>query len=451
MDLEKYNVPVPRYTSYPPANHFTTDFTGRDYGELIALSNHGRPGHIAIYIHIPFCRHLCFYCGCNSCRLDDGARVKDYINAVKSEILKVCNLLDSGRKISQIHFGGGTPNSIEPAYIRELVDLVSDRFDFIEDPEIAIECNPAYLERDYLDALKNMKFNRYSLGIQDFNAKVLQAVNRRPSALPVGELIGYIRNGGNAAVNLDFIYGLPFQTASSFAETISHAISLRPDRLVTFSYAHVPWMKKAQLILEKTGLPGPEEKMEMFTKASALLGDAGYVSVGLDHYVLPGDELNVALQNNMLHRNFQGYCSRRTTGQVYAFGVSAISQLEGGYSQNTKDIDGYIARAGKSGFAVEKGYRLSRKEKAIREIITRLMCNYRVDWEQAAAELGESSGFISQLADYSQLRLFALDEMLVFDENGITVKDNGKIFIRNIAASFDPGYRAGENKYSRPV
>jgi oxygen-independent coproporphyrinogen III oxidase len=448
MNLEKYNVPVPRYTSYPPANHFTTDFTGSDYGELIVDSNHRRPGHIAVYIHIPFCRHLCFYCGCNSCRLESGPRVRHYINAVKSEIQMVCGLLDPGRKISQVHFGGGTPNSIEPGYIKEIVELLSGRFDHIEDPEVAIECNPAYLNTDYLDALKEMKFNRYSLGIQDFNPEVLRTVNRRPSALPVDQLIGYIRN---ATVNLDFIYGLPLQTPDSFAQTISEAISLRPDRLVTFSYAHVPWMKESQLILEKTGLPGPKEKMEMYTRASELLREAGYVPVGLDHYVLPGDELNIARQNNMLHRNFQGYCSRRTTGQVYAFGVSAISQLEGGYSQNTKDIESYIARAGKPEFAVEKGYRLSRKEKAIREIITRLMCNYRLKWEEVAAELGESLQYIRQLADYSRLKSFALDDMLAFDEKEIIVKDNGKLFIRNIAASFDPGYKAGENKYSRPV
>jgi oxygen-independent coproporphyrinogen III oxidase len=451
MDLEKYNVPVPRYTSYPPANHFSTDFTGRDYGELISGSNNRKPDHIAIYIHIPFCRHLCFYCGCNSCKLEDDARVKDYIDAVRSEMLMVTGLLDSGRKISQIHFGGGTPNSIKPGYLTGLVDLLSDRFDFIENPEIAIECNPAQLDLDYLQALKDSKFNRYSLGIQDFNRKVLKTVNRRPSVLPVDELIGFIRKDGGSSVNLDFIYGLPLQTAASFAETISHAISMRPDRLVTFSYAHVPWMKKAQLILEKTGLPGPREKMEMFNTASGLLKEAGYMPVGLDHYVLPGDELNIARQNNMLHRNFQGYCSRRTTGQVYAFGVSAISQLEGGYSQNTKDIDSYIAQAGKSEFAVEKGYRLSRKEKAVREIITSLMCNYRLDFAELSAGLGESTGYIRKMADFSRLRSFAADDMLDFDDKRIIVREKGKFFIRNIAASFDPAYRAGKNKYSRPV
>ncbi len=451
MDLEKYNVPVPRYTSYPPANHFTTDFDGKDYAELIAGSNDRKPGHIAIYIHIPFCRQLCFYCGCNSCRLEDDVRVKNYIDAVRSEILMVTGLLDAGRKISQIHFGGGTPNSIEPGYLTGLVDLLSDRFDFIENPEIAIECNPAQLDLDYLQALKESKFNRYSLGIQDFNRKVLKTVNRRPSALPVEELIEFIRRDGGSSVNLDFIYGLPLQTSASFAETISHAISMRPDRLVTFSYAHVPWMKKAQLILEKTGLPEPREKMEMFNTAAGLLKEAGYAPVGLDHYVLPGDELNIAQQNNMLHRNFQGYCSRRTTGQVYAFGVSAISQLEGGYSQNTKDIDMYIAHAGKSGFAVEKGYRLSRKEKAVREIITSLMCNYRLDFAELSAGLGESPGYIRQMADSSRLRSFAADDMLDFDDKRIIVKEKGKFFIRNIAASFDPAYKEGKNKYSRPV
>ena len=451
MNLDKYNKPVPRYTSYPPANHFTGEFTGADYTALIDSSNNREPEHIAIYIHIPFCRHICFYCGCNSCSLGDGGVVKDYIGAVKSEIKNVIALLDNRRKVSQIHFGGGTPNAIDSGYLQEIISLIAGNFNFIENPEIAIECNPAYLDQSYLQALKDAEFNRYSLGIQDFSQQVLKVVNRKPSVLPVNELIGFIRKDPAASVNLDFIYGLPLQTVDSFGETIEQAVSLRPDRLVTFSYAHVPWVKKSQLILEKKGLPGPEEKMAMFKKASGLLTEAGYIPVGLDHYVLPEDELNVAQQNNMLHRNFQGYCSRRTTGQVYAFGVSAISQLEGGYAQNTKDIDKYIARIGNSEFAVEKGYRLSGREKIVREIITRLMCNYRLDWEELSTELKESTEILKHLTDYGQLESFARDDMLEYDEKKIIIKDKGKFFIRIIASSFDPAYKTGENKYSRPV
>ena len=451
MNLDKYNKPVPRYTSYPPANHFTGNFTGKDYLDLITASNTGLPEHVAIYIHIPFCKQLCHYCGCNSCRLRDEDGVKLYIDALKSEFLKVSGLIDKSRKVSQVHFGGGTPNAIDSRYIKELTDLVSGQFDFIANPEIAIECNPAHLDRDYIKALRDAGVNRYSLGIQDFNLQVLETVNRLPSALPVKELIDLIRKDKNSSVNLDFIYGLPLQSVDSFAETIQEAISLKPDRLVTFSYAHVPWVKKNQLILEKKGLPGPDEKMAMFIKASGLLKDAGYMPVGLDHYVLPGDELNNARKNNMLHRNFQGYCSRRTTGQVYAFGVSAISQLAGGYAQNTKDMGIYRDKTGKSEFPVEKGYKLSRVEMTIREMITRLMCNYRLNWHELSFELNETGDSLSRLIDFSQLKEFAADGLLEFDEKEIRINEKGKFFVRNIAASFDPAYAPGENKYSRPV
>jgi oxygen-independent coproporphyrinogen III oxidase len=451
MNADKYNKPVPRYTSYPPANHFTGNFTGHDYLDLIHRSNNEKPGHIAFYIHIPFCRQMCFYCGCNSCKLRSDKQVRDYIRAVRSEILKVSDLLDKSRKVSQVHFGGGTPNAIESRYIKEVLSLISDQFDFIDGPEIAIECNPAYLDHKYLHALKEAKINRFSLGIQDFNLQVLKTVNRLPSAMPVKEIIDIIRTDSASSVNLDFIYGLPLQTIESFAETIKEAISLKPDRLVTFSYAHVPWIMKNQRILEKRGLPKAMEKMAMFNKASGLLREAGYIPVGLDHYVLPGDELNLAQQNNMLHRNFQGYCTLRTTGQVYAFGVSAISQLAGGYAQNTKDIGQYILRTGNSEFPVEKGYRLSRREMVIREMITRLMCNYRLDIGRLAMEMNENTEGILGLIDKRQLEDFEGDGLIEFYGNRVRVREKGKLFIRTIASAFDPEYKPEENKYSKPV
>ncbi len=451
MDLNKYNRPVPRYTSYPPANHFTGDFTGSDYSGLIAESNHKEPSHVAIYIHIPYCRQMCHYCGCNSCRLDDERRVRQYVDAVRAEISKVCSLLDRSRKVSQIHFGGGTPNAVDSGYISGIIGLVSGMFGFIDHPEIAVECNPAYLDRQYLQELRDAGVNRYSLGIQDFNLQVLRGVNRLPSAMPVGEIIDFIREEGKASVNLDFIYGLPLQTPETFSETIGDAIALRPDRLVTFSYAHVPWVKRNQAILEKRGLPSPERKMAMFEKAFTMLIDAGYVPVGLDHFVLPGDELNLALQNNTLHRNFQGYCTRRTTGQVYAFGVSAISQLAGGYAQNTKDIGRYIKHIAGGRLATEKGYILSGTEMTVREIITRLMCNYYLNMEELAATMQADVQSVRQLADTCRLDEYAADGLLEFDDREVKVTEKGKFFIRNIASAFDPAYKPEENKYSRPV
>ncbi len=451
MNLEKYNRPVPRYTSYPPANHFTPDFGQDDYRDLIIRSNNAAQKHIAAYIHIPFCRQLCHYCGCNSCKLTDEKVVKQYVDSLKQEILNVTGLIDKNRKVSQIHFGGGTPNAIDSDFLKEIIGMISENFNFIEEPEIAIECHPGYLDIQYLQDLKYSGVNRFSLGVQDFNPEVLKTINRTPSVLPIKDLIDFIRKDPKASVNLDFIYGLPGQTVNSFAETINKAIELRPDRLVTFSYAHVPWIKKSQLILEKSGLPDADQKMAMFTKASGLLQDAGYIPVGLDHYVLPHDELYKAQQKNVLHRNFQGYCTRRTTGQVYAFGVSAISQLTDGYAQNTKNLDTYTSRITTAGFATEKGYRLSPGEMITREIITRLMCNYQLDWRQLQAEFNIPRESVESLAMNDKLEEFASEGLIEFNRDKLEVKEKGKFFIRNIAATFDPAYKPENNKYSRSV
>ncbi|MCG8697543.1 MAG: radical SAM protein, partial [Bacteroidales bacterium] len=266
--IEKYNVPVPRYTSYPPANHFKEDFSEKDYLALVDESNSEGDKNISIYLHIPFCKKICHYCGCNACAIGTGNKVKPYLNALKKEITLLTNRLVDNRKVSQIHYGGGTPNALQASELKELNELVFSNFDFIEKPEIAIECNPAYVDKAYLDVLLEAGFNRFSFGIQDFNQQVLDTVNRDGSQLPVESLVQKIKgHDANNGVNLDFIYGLPFQTRESFLKTIEKAIAINPDRLVTFSYAHVPWMKKQQSILEKHGLPSSSSKMDMFVSA----------------------------------------------------------------------------------------------------------------------------------------------------------------------------------------
>lgn len=452
--LEKYNIPVPRYTSYPPANHFSNGFSQADALALLEASNQGEPEHIALYVHIPFCTKLCFYCGCNACNIGSGKLVEPYIEALKKEIEMVTEKIGKNRLVSQIHYGGGTPNAISSKTIAQINRMFFQRFQFIEQPEIAIECNPAYLDKQYVDDLKSSGFNRFSLGIQDFDTEVLKGVNRDPSAMPVQELIKYIKSGdkGNS-VNLDFIYGLPGQTVSSFTETIRKATAIRPDRLVTFSYAHVPWMKPNQKILEKLGLPSAGEKMDMFLASRELLQQAGYRPVGLDHYVLPDDELYVALENNRLHRNFQGYCIRRTTGQVYAFGVSAISQLYGGYVQNVKEVDEYIIKVREGRLPVEKGLKLTFDQKVIREGINTLMCNLQLSWEILAANLGISTDQLHETirADEQALEEFVKDGLIGMSPEGITVTPTGALFIRNIAAAIDPAYREQTSKYSKTV
>jgi oxygen-independent coproporphyrinogen-3 oxidase len=452
--LDKYNVPVPRYTSYPPANHFTDSFTEIDFAAMLDSSNSSRPRNLAIYIHIPFCERICFYCGCNSCSIGNGSQVEPYMEAIRREIELVSPYIDRTRTVSQVHYGGGTPNAIDVAYIRRLNDFLFSQFRFTDKPEIAIECNPASLDKKYVDALVAAGFNRFSLGIQDFDREVLRNVNRQPSAIPPDELFSYLKSSGrNIGVNFDFIYGLPGQTVASFTRTMEKAAEIKPDRLVTFSYAHVPWVKKHQMILEKKGLPTAEDKTGMFMAAYDLLTGKGYQPIGLDHFVLPSDELYTSLQDGMLHRNFQGYCTRRTTGQVYAFGVTAISQLDGGYSQNRKEINDYISDVRMGKLPVERGYHLSDEEKIAREAITTLMCNKSLSTDRLAADMNISAEMVRNSLRFDEAALAGLqgDGLIEYSSGDIRVTETGSFFIRNIAASVDKAYAEKIQTYSRTV
>ncbi len=391
--LQKYNNPVPRYTSYPPANFFTNEFSQADFRKALTESNNYDPQNISFYFHIPFCKQMCYFCGCNSYGIKNDHIIDDYIRALKVEIKTVISHLDKSRKISQVHYGGGTPNAIPVEYLQEINEILFTEFSTIDQPEIAIECNPAYLTFEQMDGLKKAGFKRYSLGIQDFDREVLKTVNREESGMPVKEIMDYLKDGDpEVAVNLDFIYGLPRQTAKSFTNAIEKAVELKPDRLVTFSYAHVPWVSPIQKKLEKVGLPESDEKMKMFENGFNLLTKNGYQAIGLDHFALETDELARAYQNKTLHRNFQGYCTRRTTGQVYAIGVTSISQLSMVYAQNTKKISEYIEVAEKGEIPTLKGYRLNEDQMVIREVINELMCNERVIWDEIGQRFNKTGG-----------------------------------------------------------
>jgi oxygen-independent coproporphyrinogen-3 oxidase len=439
--IEKYNVPVPRYTSYPPANFFGTGYNVKDYTEAVIRSNEEGPENLSIYLHIPFCPQLCHYCGCNTHITRNEELKANYLNALKKEIAMLRPLLKNGRKVSQVHWGGGTPNSLNISQIADIMMFIRNQFSFIDYPEIAIECNPAHLNHEYVERLIGLGFNRISLGIQDFSDKVLNTVNREIPVTPVSNFVEQIQSSGKAKVNLDFIYGLPHQTEGSFRETIEKAIALNPDRLVTFSYAHIPNIKKSQKILEKSGLPSALEKLKMFETTYQLMKEAGYIPIGLDHFAKPDDELAIALQNRTLHRNFQGYCTRETTGQVYAFGTTGISQLENGYAQNAKHVSDYIRQINDGHFTTEKGYVLTYEEKIIGHVITEVMCNYYISWEQTAVKYGLSIEKAKNLVGYNEAGLegFKEDKLLSFDDNEVQILELGRFFIRNIAASFDPG------------
>jgi oxygen-independent coproporphyrinogen-3 oxidase len=451
--IEKYNVPVPRYTSYPPANFFDNNFGNKEYIAAIEASNHEQPENISIYIHIPFCPKICHYCGCNTHHSRDKQKMRVYVDAVKKELQMVRQYLDPLRKVSQIHWGGGTPNSLPAEMVEEIMAVIHSNFAFIANPEIAIECHPAMLDAVYIEALAKSSFNRISLGIQDFNPEVLENVNRDAPNIPVEELVAKIRSHHKIGVNLDFIYGLPSQDVKSFTETIERAVKIAPDRLVTFSYAHIPWIKKAQQILEKKGLPEASEKLLMFKAAYNVLMQAGYKAIGLDHYAHPNDDLFVALRNRTLHRNFQGYCTRETTGQVYAFGSTGISQMESAYAQNGKDIKRYIDEINRGNFYIEKGYLLNNTEKIIRHVINEIMCNHYFSWNEVAKKFAVSTDKIKETVGFEAQAFegFVNDELVIFNAESVEVTEKGKFFVRNIAAAFDPNLKNAIQKFSKAL
>lgn len=450
--ISKYNRPIPRYTSYPPANFFTEDFDNKDYIQAIKESNTEGLSKISFYIHIPFCKHLCHYCGCNSIGMKNETVIARYMSTLNSELDLLLKEIDKNRKLAQIHYGGGSPSSIPIHYLKELNDKIRSNFETIEHPEIALECHPAYLDKNAWMDIVDAGFNRVSIGVQDFDSAVLKTANRRPSLMPIDKIVDLLHQAG-LTVNLDFIYGLPHQTAESFSNTIKQAIACKPDRLVTFSYAHVPWVNKRMLILEKAGLPDKEEKQEMYDNASKLLVKAGYKPVGMDHFVKPTDELFLALSEGKLHRNFQGYCTRRTTGQVYGLGATAISQLDNAYAQNIKNLDEYMNQVEKNRLPIFKGYRLNKKEKVTREVIEMLMCNNALDWNELGTLLKQKPEEIKKQTAYdvNKMQDLAKDKLIKLSPVRIDITKLGHPFVRNVAASLDPLLNGTEKNFSKPL
>lgn len=450
--LKKYGVAVPRYTSYPPANFFHEGFESEHYKSAIIESNTENPQHISIYIHIPFCFHICYYCGCNSQLFQGRGFTERYIKALKDEIRMVIPLLDKGRKISQIHYGGGTPSALPVATLKELNDMFLSEFETIDNPEIAIECHPGYLNEKYWHDLIAAGFNRISLGIQDFDENVLKACNRKSPLFPIEHVVEILK-ANHIPVNMDFIYGLPLQTVDSFRQSIEKALTMQPERIVTFSYAHVPWVNELQKKLEDVGLPAPEVKEAMYSTTKEILSSNGYSVVGLDHFVLPSDELFTAAEDGELRRNFQGYCTARTTGQVYAFGVTGISQLANSYFQNTKDINTYLESIEKGILPVWKGYELSLEERVTREVISELMCNYKIRWADIADmfKMDIEQVLTNINYDINKLNEFSEDGLIHFNDLELIMHSDARPFVRNVAASFDKLLLNTDKQFSKTL
>ncbi len=432
--LAKYSQPGPRYTSYPPAPHFSDGF-GPAYwqDELIQSQDSNHP--ISLYVHIPFCDTLCYYCGCNMVATGNYAKADQYLAYLIGEIDRVAALTYVDREVVQMHWGGGTPTYLHPIDIRGLAAHLRKRFKFAPDAEVSVEVDPRGLTREHVIALRESGFNRASLGVQDLDETVQRAVNRvQPLAL-IEEVYGWFRAEGFDSINLDLMTGLPHQSVDSYRRTLAEIVRLNPERLAVFGYAHVPWLKKHQKLILEPNLPDFEARMSMQELILDTLEGAGYVHIGMDHFAKPQDSLVQAQRDRTLWRNFQGYTTHRHA-DIYAFGVSAISQTETVYAQNEKRLAGYQHKIDRGELATEKGYRLGRDDRIRRDVITELMCDLELDMNKIAQRwclefdvyFGDS---LKALAPLTQ------DGLVEVGGGVIRVTALGRLFLRNIAMCFD--------------
>jgi oxygen-independent coproporphyrinogen-3 oxidase len=451
LDLvKKYNVAGPRYTSYPPATKFTEALQWPELAEKI-LENNRTERDLSLYFHIPFCETLCWYCGCTTVitlNHQQGARYIDYLD---KEMTRMSTLLNPRRKAVQLHWGGGSPTFLSPDEIRRLGEVIHRHFTFSEDLEAGVEIDPRRLTRDHIAALREVGFNRASLGVQDFDPQVQEAVHRIQPRAMTEQVLGWVRELGFSSINFDLIYGLPHQTVESFNRTLDTVLSLEPDRLAVFSYAHVPWVKPAQKILEQKILPAPEVKLQLLKAVIERLTENNrYVYIGMDHFARPGDELAVAQRRKQLQRNFQGY-STRAGADIYAFGMSSISQIPEAYWQNEKDLAKYYGVLDTGSVPLARGYLVTDEDKLRRETIMRVMCDLSLDYAAMSQRLGVP--FASYFErEIEALAGFEADGLVRRLPTGMEVTDTGRLFIRNIAMTFDNTLApAGERKHSRTI
>jgi oxygen-independent coproporphyrinogen-3 oxidase len=454
--FKKYDKPGPRYTSYPTAPQFNESFTNEDYVDEIVKTNYGENlPDLSLYFHIPYCDTLCFFCGCNMLITRNRERIQEYIKYVQKEIDLLRTYLLPDRKVAQHHWGGGTPTHLNPDEINLLASYISKSFEFKESAsggsENSCEIDPRELTKAHLEALRNNGFNRISMGVQDFNEKVQKAVNRIQPEDITRQAVEWMRELGYQSLNLDLIYGLPFQTAKSFADTVDKIIDISPDRIALFNYAHVPWMKKHMALIHEKDLPTPEVKLEILKSSIEQLTDAGYVFIGMDHFAKPDDELSLALKERNLYRNFQGYSTNAGT-DLYAMGITSISQLKNIYAQNYKTEKEYYKSLDDGIIPTAKGYRLTEDDHIRHDVIMRLMCNFELDFKSV------EDTFNIDFKEYfkwglSNLKEMEEDKLIIMNDDGIIVKDMGRLLIRNIAMNFD-GYierKEDKAKYSRTV
>lgn len=450
--FKKYDKPGPRYTSYPTAPQFNESFTHEDYLDEIVKTNYGENlPDLSLYFHLPYCDTLCYFCGCNMIITRNRDRIKEYINYVKKEIDLLRQYLLPDRKVVQHHWGGGTPTHLSPDEINDLASYINKNFQFKSDAEVSCEIDPRELTKAHLEALRNNGFNRISMGVQDFNEKVQKAVNRIQPEDITRQTIAWVRELGFHSINLDLIYGLPFQTVGTFSDTVDKIIDISPDRIAVFNYAHVPWMKKHMALIHPEDIPAPEVKLEILKMTIEKLTSAGYEFIGMDHFAKPNDELSIAMKEKKLYRNFQGY-STNAGADLYAMGITSISQLNNIYAQNYKTEKEYYSALDEERLPTAKGYRLTEDDHLRREVIMKLMCDFELNF--ADIERKYNIDFKKYFAwGLNNLKEMIEDDLIDMTDDGLKVKNMGRLLIRNIAMNFDGYIERKEDKarYSRTV
>jgi oxygen-independent coproporphyrinogen-3 oxidase len=444
--LAKYNRPGPRYTSYPTAPVWNDAFGPDDLEKVHAEADRAKTP-VSLYMHIPFCESLCLFCACNVIIEKNKTVAPPYLGILKRETERISRSISKDRPVVQFHWGGGTPTYLTPEQIEDLFGFTRELFHFAPDAEIGIEIDPRVTSREHLETLRKLGFNRLSMGIQDFHADVQKAVHRIQPFEMTRDILFAARELGFDSINVDLIYGLPYQTPDRFAHTVDQILELTPDRVALFSYAHVPWLKKQQGSFA-AHLPEGMEKFEIFRTGLLKFLEAGYLYIGMDHFAKPGDELAVSQQNRTLHRNFQGYTTK-AGADLYGMGITAISGFQGAYAQNHRDIPSWEKAVNARGLATMRGYHLSNEDRLRRAVINRLLCHTVVIKEEISREFGiDFDQYFAE--ELRRLESFQQDDLVLLDRGEIRATWLGRIFIRNLAMIFDP-YLEKQQLIAKPL
>ncbi|HUW53485.1 MAG TPA: oxygen-independent coproporphyrinogen III oxidase [Rhodanobacter sp.] len=452
--IARYDVNGPRYTSYPTAPQFRSDFDEAALRAAIRASNEEPiPRPLSLYVHVPFCLSPCFYCGCNRVITRDISKADRYLERLYREIELMAPLFDRDRPVRQLHFGGGTPNFLDLPRMRELMESLARHFSFMHESqrEYGIELDPRFIDGDYVRGLAELGFNRLSVGIQDFNPAVQEAVNRIQSVEQTREVLEAARTSGFVSASVDLIYGLPRQTLTGFDQTLTEVIALAPDRVAVYGYAHLPELFKPQRQIDAADLPDPETRLALFGQALERLSAAGYVYIGMDHFARADDELARAQRAGTLQRNFQGY-STHGECDIVGLGVSAIGRIGNSYTQSARDLTGYYAALDAGRLPIVRGLELDDDDVIRREVISELMCHGELDMPAFAARhrLVFDKYFAAEM---DRLRALAGDGLVTLDARMIRVTSRGRLLLRIIAMCFD-AYLAGAAqpaRYSRTI